>query len=184
MSDYAQYDAHYDDYTRRGEQAYRQFLQNSLRSPNRMATQAYRGASYDAVANQTQAAEDAIQENSAATLGFGNTSGTTGQQIANVRQKAPYAAAELAAREAGKQSQVNMGSALANSKQMQANWYATLKNLNLQDQQIQAQTALGLAQLDAAGQGGASGGGSSAAVGAGIGAVGQIASALVLTGAI
>lgn len=179
MSDYAQYNVKYDDYTKQGEEAYRQFLQNSLRSPNRMAAQTYRGASYDAVANQTQAAENAIQDNAASTLGFGNTSGMTGQQIANVRQQAPYASAELAAREAGRQSTINTGSALANSKQMQANWYATLKNLNLQDQQIQAQTALGLAQLDAAGQGGG-GSDSTALLGSGIGAVGSIASAYIL----
>lgn len=162
--------------------AYSKILHDQL--SNRFASQRYRQAAYDRIAGTTRAGEEAYRDMGAQTYGFNNPSGMTTALIANQRARAPYASADLLAREAGRQSSINTGRALMDKQQSHANLYATYVSPYLQNKEIENNAALGLAQMAAAGGSGASGSSSSATTTAAIGAGGSIVSALILSGAI
>lgn len=164
----------------KGRKAYTKILNDALR--NRTATQQYRQVAYDRLGAQQRSGEQALQDYGAQTYGFNNPSGMTTALIAQQRQRMPFGAANLAAKEAGRQSAMATGQAILNKQQQHANLYSTVIAPYLQNKDIENQAALGLAQLAAAGGGGASAGGSQ--TGAIIGAVGNVASAAILAGLI
>lgn len=167
----------------KNRKAYSQILSDALR--NRTAGQRYRQVAYDRIAGTTRAGEEAFRDMGAQTYGFNNPSGMTTALIANQRARAPYATADLLAREAGRQSAINTGRAILDKQQQRANLWATYASPYLQNKEIENNAAIGLAQMAAAGSaGGAAGGGSSSLLGPAIGAAGSITSALILTGAI
>lgn len=145
--DFSLYKPHYDDWSKPATHAYQDILADSLR--NRTAGQQYRQAAYDRIAGQTRAAEDAIRDQGAQAFGGNNPSGMTGALVAQQRAKAPYAAADLAAREAGRQSALSTGAALIAKKQAQANWYSTMITPYLHEQDTEAGLASGIAAASA-----------------------------------
>ncbi len=167
----------------KNRRAYSKILGDML--GNRMAGQQYRQVAYDRIAGQTRSAEDAYRDMGTQAYGFNNPSGMTSALVAQTRAKAPYAAADLAAREAGRQSSINTGRAILDKQQQHANLYSTVIAPYLQNKEIENQAALGLAQMAAMGSaGGAAGGSSNSWLGPAIGGVGQIASAAIMTGLI
>ena len=128
--------------------AYTKILGSALRRRN--AETLYRQSAYDKIAGQQRSSEQSIRDTSAQTLGGNNTGGMTTALIAQQRASAPYASADLAAREAGRQSAMATGQALLNKKQSQANWYSTMIAPYLHQQEIEAQLAIGMANASAA----------------------------------
>lgn len=139
----------YEDWQSNSTRAYGKILSSQLR--DRTAGQRYRQEAYDRIAGTTRAAEQGIKDTSVQAYGMNNPSGTTGALIAQQRAKAPYASADLAAREAGRQSAISTGNALIAKKQAQANWYSTMIAPYLHEQDTQAGLAVGLANAEALG---------------------------------
>lgn len=175
MADFEKYEA--SDFRTNNVQGYNRILADMLR--DRQAGPRYRAEAFDRIAGQTRAAESAIQEGASQAYGF-NPAGQTSALVAQQRAKAPYAAADLAAREHARQSSLQTGQALLQKKMGAANWYTTMlqpyfndRSLDLQKMQIENMSALGLAGM---------GGGGSDATSSIIGAVGSLGSAAIIAG--
>lgn len=138
------------DWNKPTTSAYGKILSNMLR--DRTATATYRQSAYDTIAAQTRAAETGIKDASIQAYGVNNPSGQTGALIGQQRAKAPYASADIAAKEMGRQSALSTGQAILNKKQSQANWYSTMIAPWLQEQELKSGMALGLAQIASQGQ--------------------------------
>jgi hypothetical protein len=137
-----------------GIQLQRTYMLNELGRGGLNAEQAYRRAASEQIGQNVQASQDAARRGGAAAFGMGNPSGMVGRLQSAAQLSAPYASAELNAREAGRGAMLNTGQAYQNMKQAQANWYATGIGPWLQYQQIKNAAAFGLG----AGAGGGGGG--------------------------
>lgn len=148
----------FDDYwNTKPVRAYYRILRNQLRQDP--AEQAYRQRAYEDVGRQQMAANQAVRANSATAFGMNNPTGFQTALMAQNALMAPYGAADLAAREAGRQSSQTTGQALLNAKQMHANWYSTLMGPWLQMENIEAQKQIAAMQAAAAAAAASGGGG-------------------------
>lgn len=172
----------YDDWAGNGIKAYHKELAAAL--SDRQAGPRYRQAMYDTIAAQQRSAEQGIRDQGAMAYGVNNPSGMTGALIAAQRAKAPYASADLAAREAGKQSMYNAGQGIENLKQQHANWYSTVNGPFLQNKSIETGAATSLASLAAGGTGAVGGSSGASGLAGGLSAVSSIVSILAMTGVI
>lgn len=163
--DYQLKKPNYGDYKKGGIGLYRRFLRGELAG---RGTSAEQGARARAFADTAQGQRQANDQGTRAIRGSFGMNAPTGLETAlrtQTAQSAPYGEANLAAEELGKRQQLRAGSALQASKQGQANFYATLiapllqkYGLDISQEGIGAQTALGLAGLGGSGGGGGGGG--------------------------
>lgn len=162
----------------KGNRAYSKLLNDMLRT--RYAGQRFRQAGYDRLSSQQLSAEDAIRSNNIGAYGVNNPSGRGAAQVAQLRASMPYGQVDLAARQAGRADVMNVGQAILNKRQMNANIYSTYMNAYLNNKQIENNAALGLAQIEAGIPSAPSSGGGW--LESTIGAIGSIASASILSG--
>ena len=120
---------------------FRGFLMRELGHGGTDAEQAARTAAFSTIGNQTQAASDQARRGTVGMIGANNPNGMLPSIQSQIQMQAPYAQAEQQAGIAGKQAVSNAGQGWQNLKQSQANWFATMMQPYLTQEQIKMQAA-------------------------------------------
>lgn len=150
MAGFDVYEPNYKHFGKGGVGLYRNFLTRQLGGQGGYNVEhAYRNQAYRDIGRQQANATAGARQSMISSLGATNPTGLDSAMRSQIALESPYGAADIGAKEAGRQAMMQSGSALEQSKLNQAAWYSTLIS-NLMQAALMQQ---GMAQLGA--QGGA-----------------------------